>query len=176
MTGSDEERWNAWYEQLEKPLYNVVYRWLWDAAESQDVVQDAFLRCWRIRHRIEAATFKALVFRTALRIASNRLRRRRLWRFVPLPDPDADDTVTEPRDPNADVPDELAHRALRSALEELPSSLRRVLLLSELGGLSYGEIAAIMKIREGTVGSRRSRAIAELRRKLAARGVEWHEG
>ena len=175
MTGADEERWIAWYEQLEKPVYNVVYRWLWDAAESQDVVQDAFLRCWRIRHRIEDATFKALVFRTALRLASNRLRRRKLWRFVPLPDPDADDAAAAPQDPAADVPDELAHRAVRSALEELPVSLRRVLLLCELGGLSYGEIAAIMQIREGTVGSRRSRAIAELRRRLAARGVEWHE-
>jgi RNA polymerase sigma-70 factor (ECF subfamily) len=175
MTGADEERWNAWYEQLEKPVYNVVYRWLWDAAESQDVVQDAFLRCWRIRHRIEDATFKALLFRTALRLASNRLRRRRLWRFVPLPDPDTDNDGAEPRDSSSDTPDELAHRALRSALEELPITLRRVLLLSELGGLSYGEIAGIMKIREGTVGSRRSRAIAELRRRLAARGVEWNE-
>ena len=80
------------------------------------------------------------------------------------------------RQPRNDVPDELAHRALRSALEKLPGSLRRVLLLSELGGLSYGEIASIMNIREGTVGSRRSRALAELRRTLAARGVDWHEG
>lgn len=168
MVDSEEAQWIAWYESLEKPLYNVVYRWLWDAEESQDVVQEAFLRCWRIRDRIVAETFRALVFRTTLRIASNRLRRRKLWRFVPFTESHA---VTTP----GSATDPFASREVRLALGELAAPLQQVLLLSELGGLSYKEIAAVMKIREGTVGSRRSRAIAALRERLAARGVEWHE-
>ena len=167
MAEIDESQWIAWYQSLEKPLYNLAYRWLWDSGESQDVVQEAFLRLWRIRDRIEAATFKALVFRTTLRLASNRVRRRKLWRFVPLAD------SSEPA--SAATADSLAERALRDALDEIPSSLKQVLLLSELGGLSYKEIAAVMSIKEGTVGSRRNRALAALKQRLAARGVEWHE-
>lgn len=168
MAEVDEAQWIAWYRSLEKPLYNVAYRWLWDAEESQDVVQEAFLRCWRIRERVVAETFRALVFRTTLRLASNRLKRRRLWRMVPFVDSGAvtaDDACGDP----------FASRELRQALEEIGEVQKRVLLLSELGGLSYKEIAEVMKIREGTVGSRRNRAIGALRQRLAARGVEWHE-
>jgi DNA-directed RNA polymerase specialized sigma24 family protein len=40
---AEEIDWIDLYRKLEKPLYNVVYRWLWHAADSQDVVQDAFI-------------------------------------------------------------------------------------------------------------------------------------
>lgn len=167
MAEVDEAQWIAWYQSLEKPLYNVAYRWLWDAEESQDVVQEAFLRCWRIRDRVVAETFKALVFRTTLRLAINRLRRRKLWRFVSFADTEA----------AAELPgeDPWAARVLRLALDEIATPLKQVLLLSELGGLSYKEIAEVMNISEGTVGSRRNRALAALRGRLQARGIEWHE-
>ena len=82
MTSVDKAQWIDVYRRLEKPLYNVVYRVIWDAAESQDVVQDAFLRCWRRKDDIRAEGFKALLFRTALNLASNRRRRTRVWRMV----------------------------------------------------------------------------------------------
>ena len=166
MASIDEAQWIEFYTALEKPLYNVVYRWLWDSAESQDVVQEAFLRCWRVRDRIYADGFKALVFRTALRLASNQRRRKKLWRMVPLTavqletQSDGSEFVTQP---------------LREAIDGLPEPLKRVLLLSELAGMSYREIASVMQIREGTVGSRRSRALAMLRRRLTKRGVNWNE-
>ena len=71
-SGTDQRQWLDYYHTLEKPLYNTVYRWLWDAAESQDVVQEAFLRCWQRRDRIDPDGFKPLVFRIALNLASNR--------------------------------------------------------------------------------------------------------
>jgi RNA polymerase sigma-70 factor (ECF subfamily) len=82
MTSVDNAQWIDAYRRLEKPLYNVVYRMIWDAAESQDVVQDAFLRCWRHKDDIRAEGFKALLFRTALNLARNRRRHVRLWRMV----------------------------------------------------------------------------------------------
>lgn len=167
MAEVDEAQWIEWYRSLEMPLYNVAYRWLWDAAESQDIVQDAFLRCWRIRHRIDPERFRPLIFRTTLRLLSNRVRRRRLWRFVPFAESGED----------ADRPaeDVLAAAAVRDALAALAAPLKHVLLLSEVGGLSYKEIAEVLNISEGTVGSRRNRALGQLRRRLAAKGVEWHE-
>ena len=168
MPDNDEAQWVDWYRTLEKPLYNLAYRWLWDAAEAQDVVQDAFLRCWKIRERVVADSFKALIFQTTLRLASNRLRRRRLWRFVPF----ADDTADARGGGNDDI---LAGSEIRRALDALPAAQKQVLLLCELGGLTYTEVAEVMNISEGTVGSRRNRALAALRERLAARGVEWHE-
>jgi DNA-directed RNA polymerase specialized sigma24 family protein len=82
MSGDDQARWVALYGELEKPLYNVVYRMLWDASESQDIVQEAFLRCWRKRSGIRPEGQKAVLYRAALNLAINRRRRLRLWRFV----------------------------------------------------------------------------------------------
>src|SRR5256885_9973348 len=122
MTGVDEASWVELYRTLEKPLYNVVYRWLWDRMESQDVVQEAFLRCWRARGRIRAEGFKAFVYRTALNLAANRRRRKKLWRLVSL-----DSLREEPPDGHEDAP--VLSRRMQGAIDELPERLERVLLL-----------------------------------------------
>ncbi len=159
MTGVDETSWVELYRTLEKPLYNVVYRWLWDSMESQDVVQEAFMRCWRVRDRIRPEGFKAFVYRTALNLASNRRRARKLWRFVSF-----ESLPEEPADAHPGAP--MLSRHVQQAIDSLPETLRRVLLLCELAGLSYGEVAAVVGVREGTVGSRRNRALALLRERL----------
>jgi RNA polymerase sigma-70 factor (ECF subfamily) len=159
MTRVDDASWVELYRALEKPLYNVVYRWLWDRTESQDVVQEAFLRCWRARDRIRAAGFKGFVFRTALNLAANRRRRKKLWQFVSF------DALHEELPDGQDGEYVLSRRTQR-AIDELPERLKRVLLLCELAGMSYGEIAAVTGVREGTVGSRRNRALALLRKRL----------
>ena len=167
MARVDRTQWIAQYRALEKPLYNVVYRVLWDAAESQDIVQETFLRCWQRREDIRADGFKALLFRTALNLASNRRRRDRLWRMVGL----AEAHVVDER---AGCEPSIA-KPVRAAFDALPEASRRVLLLTEVAGMSYAEVAAALGIREGTVGSRRTRALTALRGKLAARGVDGKE-
>lgn len=164
MSGVDEASWIELYRVLEKPLYNVVYRWLWDRMESQDVVQEAFLRCWRARSTIHLDGFKAFVFRTALNLAANRRRRKKLWRLVSLEalsDAPADEREGEP----------MLSRRMQRAMDELPDRLKRVLLLCEVAGMSYGEVAAVTGVREGTVGSRRNRALALLRKRLPPQEV-----
>jgi RNA polymerase sigma factor (sigma-70 family) len=167
VSSVDKKAWVAVYRALEKPLYNVVYRVIWDTAESQDVVQETFLRCWRRKDDIHAEGFKALLYRTALNLASNRRRRTRVWRFVGVA-------------ALADVADESVgadalSSSMRAALDDLPTALRDVLLLTELAGMTYPEIAAALGIAEGTVGSRRSRALALLRERLDVQGVVSHE-
>src|SRR5262245_60302570 len=165
MTGVDEASWIEAYRALEKPLYNVVYRWLWDRTESQDVVQEAFLRCWRARARIRPEGFKAYVYRTALNLAANRRRRKKLWRLVSF-----ESLPEEPADARDGA--HVLSRRVREAIDALPEQLKRVLFLSELAGLSYGEIAAATGVQEGTVGSRRNRALALLRKRLELHAME----
>jgi RNA polymerase sigma-70 factor (ECF subfamily) len=167
MSPVDNAEWIDVYRRLERPIYNVVYRVIWDAAESQDVVQEAFLRCWRRKDDIRADGFKALLFRTALNLASNRRRSVRLWRIIGVA---ALDDVADERGAG----DPLS-KPVREALDALPAILRDVLLLTELAGMTYPEIAAALGIAEGTVGSRRTRALALLRERLAVRGVVSHE-
>ncbi|MBO9662128.1 sigma-70 family RNA polymerase sigma factor [Dokdonella sp.] len=157
----------ACYQRLEKPLYNVLYRWLWQTQDCQDLIHDAFLRVWDRRARIDAARVDALVWTTAMNLARNRLRWRTLWRrgeLDPL-SPSADD-------PLAEAVRGLELRRLRAALERLSPPLREVLLLAEFGGLGGSEIAAVLGIPAGTVASRRHHALARLREALNETGFE----
>ena len=167
MTSLDKAQWIDVYRRLEKPLYNVVYRVIWDSAESQDIVQETFLRCWRRKADIRADGFKALLFRTALNLASNRRRRVRIWRMVGIAA--LDDVADE------SLSNDSHSTPVRAALDRLPTTLRDVLLLTELAGMTYPEIAAALGIAEGTVGSRRTRALALLRERLDIQGVVSHE-
>jgi RNA polymerase sigma-70 factor (ECF subfamily) len=159
MPSLDKGDWVDCYRAWEKPLYNVVYRIVWDAAESQDIVQDEFLRCWQRRHRIRPDGFKALIFKTALNLARSRRRRDKLWRFAGLKSVDVDLSADAGHD-------SLVPKSLRAAIDRLPGHLKDALLLTEMAGMTYAEIAAALGIKEGTVGSRRTRALEILRRRL----------
>lgn len=164
MSDGEKARWVALYAELEKPLYNVVYRTLRDARESQDIVQEAFLRCWRRRSRIRPDGLKPVLFRTALNLAINRRRRLSLWRFVGIEM--AEDETSDDHGYEATIP-----RRIREAVDALPDRYRSVLLLTEIAGMNYNEVAGTLGINEGTVGSRRSRALALLRNALKSRGA-----
>ena len=153
------------YQRLERPLYNVVYRFLWTAEDSQEIVQEAFLRLWRMRARVRMDSVEPFLYRITVNLARSRLRKRRLWRWVSL---EALRNRTSP-DPGAE---ELAATAeargrMRRVIEGLPMDLRKVVVLCELAGLSYQQVAQTLGIPVGTVGSRRHRAMELLRRKLS---------
>jgi RNA polymerase sigma-70 factor (ECF subfamily) len=156
-----EDALYACYRRMEKPLYNVLYRWLWQAQECQDTIHDAFVRIWEKRARVDEARLEKLVWTTALNLARNRLRWRSLWRFAEI-----EDSVS-----GEDGPFEASQRherdaRLRSALARLPNSMRQVLLLAEFGGLGIAEIAEVLGIPPGTVGSRKHQALVRLRAEL----------
>ncbi len=157
-----EDALYASYRRLERPLYNVLYRQLWQAEDCQDVIHDAYVRVWERRAGVDEATLDALVWTTALNLARNRLRWRRLWRRETL-----DEASALPQ--SGATPDEL-HDAqrLRAAMRELPPASREVLLLAEFSGLSGAQIAAVLGIPAGTVASRKHQAIARLKTLLGA--------
>lgn len=145
----------ASYQRLERPLFNVLYRQLWQREDCQDLIHDAYIRVWERRARVNEATLDALVWTTALNLARNRLRWRRLWRHEVL-----DDDVPAAAEHEKDF---LATRKLRAALRELPAVSRDVLLLSEFSGLRGHEIATLLGIPPGTVASRKHHAMERLK-------------
>lgn len=153
------------YARLERPLCNVVYRWLWNMDEAQDVAQDAFVRLWRMQDRVRLETADPLIYKIALNLAKSRRRSRAVWRWVSL------EAVRDLSTSDRSADDMLAlreeHTELRRAVDALPHDLRAVVVLSELSELSYAEIGQILGIPEGTVGSRRHRALRRLRAALS---------
>ena len=164
----DEDALERLYRRLERPVYNVVYRWVWDGAEAQEVVQEAFLRLWKMRARVRMETVEPLVYRIALNQASKRLRRRKLLRWVGLEAEPADE---EGRAPLGDLLSEERDQAVRAAVEALPEKYKAVVMLCEFSGMSYDEVAETLDIKVGTVGSRRHEAMRRLRDALS----DWKE-
>ena len=153
------------YTRLERRLANVVYRWVWSIDEAQEIVQEAFVRLWRMRARVDLRTVGPLVYRIALNLASSRRRSKRLRQWVSL------EAVRDRASPGRAADESIADledaARLRAAVEGLPEDLRRVIVMCELSDMSYEEIGRALSIQPGTVGSRRHRALARLRQALA---------
>ncbi|WP_426690282.1 RNA polymerase sigma factor [Rhodanobacter ginsengiterrae] len=147
----------ASYRRLERPLYNVLYRQLWQAEDCQDVIHDAYVRVWERRAKVDETTLDALVWTTALNLAKNRLRWHLLRRHELL------DEASLPLPVDAPPQDFLAARKLHRALRKLPRAWQQVLLLSEFSGLRGTEIAIVLGIPAGTVASRKYLALERLK-------------
>jgi RNA polymerase sigma-70 factor (ECF subfamily) len=160
----DERALGQLYVKLEKPMYNVVYRWLWNASDAEEVTQEAFLRVWKMRERVDMATVEPLLYRTALNLASNRRRFARVWRWLGL-ESVADAPASEAATDEA-LGTARTRQRVKRAIETLPEKLRQVVMLTEYAELSYEEVAAMLRIPVGTVGSRRSAALARLAAEL----------
>ncbi|MFC1840240.1 RNA polymerase sigma factor, partial [Thermodesulfobacteriota bacterium] len=72
------------YIELEKPLFNVVFRYLWNKEEAQDLVQESFIRLWKMRERVNMKTVKPLAYRICLNLAASSLRRKKILSFLSL--------------------------------------------------------------------------------------------
>ncbi len=159
----------AAFRRLERPLYNVLYRWLWHAHDCQDLIQDSFLRVWDQRAAVDAGRLDALVYATALNLAKNKLRWRGLWRWGEI-DPQAPGEGSD--GPVAQAERGRREQILRRALDELDRDSRNLVLLSECAGLTTEELVAVFGWPAGTVASRKHRALARLREALARSGID----
>ncbi|HEY8079881.1 MAG TPA: RNA polymerase sigma factor [Labilithrix sp.] len=152
------------YVKLEKPMFNVVYRWLWNAADAREVVQDAFLRVWKARERVELETVTPLLYKTALNLAANRRRAAKVRRFFGLEELEA--APSNERRTDEQLEHEQKKKRVREAIDSLPERLREVIVMTEIAEMPYEEIGEVLGIPAGTVGSRRHAALKALAEKL----------
>ncbi|MEO7096424.1 MAG: sigma-70 family RNA polymerase sigma factor [Polyangiales bacterium] len=156
------------YVAHERGLYNVAYRYVWSSDEARDVVQDAFVRLWNKRERIDWERAVGLAYTIVLGIARNRRRTRAVRRAFGLASA-GDEPERAPRADDAlDAARLDAH--VRRCIEELPEKLRSALVMSLFSGLDYAEIGAALGIPAGTVGSRRTEALVRIRARLVEQG------
>jgi RNA polymerase sigma-70 factor, ECF subfamily len=145
---------------------------LGDEDEAADALQDAFVQAWRGLSRLRPGSPFGPWFRTIVRnVCLDRLRSPRLQRRVTLDATSVDRRAwAEPAADRAAIVGGVS-RQLAAALAELPDEQRVTILLREVEGLSYAEIAATLGVPAGTVASRLNHARAALKERLVARGV-----
>jgi RNA polymerase sigma-70 factor (ECF subfamily) len=142
-------------------------RWLTrDDHDAEDLVQTAYLRALRAAGGPHGATARAWLLAIVRNACFTWLRREKVRGPMASFDEDVHGAGTDATDPERPLLREDQARLVRKALEELPVDLREVVVLRELEGLSYKEIAAVADIPVGTVMSRLARARERLRRRL----------
>jgi RNA polymerase sigma-70 factor (ECF subfamily) len=156
-------------------LYNFVFRFVGDRETAEDIVQETFLRAFRKRREYRAiANFSTWLFTIAGNLAKSELRRRKRWRLFSLHRDDESDTGIELPDetlrPDRVAESSLADDQIQDASASLPDNYRQVILLRDVEGMAYQEIAEIVDCPVGTVKSRVNRARIKLQQKLKNEG------
>ena len=156
-------------ERYQDRLYNTVFRFLGSAEDARDVVQDAFVQAFVKLDSFEGtAAFYTWLYRIALNLAVSLGRRRRHTTSLELA---KDAFGCEPMDqepgPEMGVLDEERADMVHKALARLNDDHRQILVLREMEGCRYEQIAEILGIPVGTVRSRLFRARLQLRDELA---------
>ena len=150
------------YRDLEVPLYNFALRWVFNSALAEEVVHDAFIRIWTKRQDVDPESIKSLLYKTVQNLSFNELRKRRIREVVGILDWFKSDTDENQNAERKLIEQEDLH-TMQICLEKLPMELREVLLLSMFSDMTYAEISQTLEIAEGTVASRKNRALQLMR-------------
>jgi len=140
-------------------LIQVAYGFLHDKEEALDATQEVFLKAYRKIHTFKSeSSLYTWLYRIMVNHCKDRLRSRKRTAALSL-DAGMDDGQEFEIPCLTDSPDETIllrerERIVKEAIDTLPEKHKKVLLLRELGGLSYKEISEILNCREGTVMSR----------------------
>ncbi len=166
------DAFTALVRRHQRRVFGLLLRMLGSREEAEDAVQDTFLNLHRHGHRFRRESrFSTFVYRVAINAALNR--RRSLGRRRSHSDAFSEAQAVGHLGPSAETDPEsaLAEDQLRTRLARelhaLPEKLRAPVVLFDIEGLSYGEIAEVLQVAEGTVKSRIHRARQALRARLA---------
>ncbi len=188
LKAGSEEAFGVLIAQYSQPLYSLIARSLQDPADAADITQEVFIKVFRsIRSFNGDASLRTWLYRIALHEASNQRRwwtrhkRQELTIDSPVGAAEADDAGEvlcmaatlmagegSPYDHAAQA--EMKAR-VEACLRKLPEAFRTVVVLREMEGFCYEEIAEILKVPVGTVKSRLMRGRAALKEILAADGL-----
>jgi RNA polymerase sigma factor (sigma-70 family) len=150
-------------------VYNLAYRILGDPASAADATQEAFISAFQNLARFRGGSFRSYLLRIVSNCCYDELRRRKRRPTTSFEDFGEVDEEANPTLINGhERPEEYAERqemarVIQAGIEMLPPDQRVTLVLSDVQGLSYQEIAEISDVSLGTVKSRLARARGKLR-------------
>ncbi|HEX7317092.1 MAG TPA: sigma-70 family RNA polymerase sigma factor [Pyrinomonadaceae bacterium] len=179
LRAGDAMAFNRLVEERHGDIYALLYRLTEDPEEARDLTQETFLQAFRHLANFRGdADLRTWLYRIAVNQARNRWRwwkRRRRDRTVSLDAPVSEEFDSplsaglagdEGLDPERQALAREREQALHAALKSLSRTYREVIVLRDIEGLSYEEVAATLDLNVGTVKSRLNRGRTELRRRL----------
>lgn len=176
----DEEAWRQLVERFQRKVWNVAFQFTGRADEAEELSQEIFLHLWTALRTFDTGgSFPAWLSRVARNYAIDHYRRRRRERSMVQDSEKAQELVavapdsTGRNDPHRALEDKDVAAWLRGVIDRLPSELGQAVILRDLQGMSYEEMAEMLSIPLGTVKSRINRGRLELARHLKRRRSEW---
>lgn len=180
LKAGSEEAFAWLIAQYHQPVYSLIARSLQDPADAADITQEVFLKVFRgMRNFHGEASLRTWIYRIALREASNQRRwwsRHKRQETTIEAETDAqedgealclkDTLFTSDASPYDQAAQAEARRRVESALRQVPEPFRTVVVLREIEGFGYEEIAEILDTQLGTIKSRLMRGRAALRAAL----------
>jgi RNA polymerase sigma-70 factor (ECF subfamily) len=144
------------------PVYNLILGMLGDGADAADAAQEVFLKAFKgIQHFRQGSSLKTWLYRIAIREALNHRRwfKRHLQKNISIDaEPEEGFAAIDLEDLSATPFDQLATQeiqvAVQGALQQVPDVFRSAVILRDLEGLSYEEVAEVLDVSVGTVKSR----------------------
>lgn len=175
VKNGDEAAFAVIVSRYRNPITNYLYRFLNDYEEAVDLAQETFVRVYFAIERYHTDyAFSTYIYRIATNLAISEIRKRKRRTILSLTglfQTDADDTTEfQPEDkkplPDKDLIDDERGRVIGKAIATLPAKYRVPIILRDIEGKTYEEIAAILELGLGTTKSRISRARGLLKEKL----------
>jgi RNA polymerase sigma-70 factor, ECF subfamily len=173
--GGDEAAWRALVERYTRKVFGLAYRFTGRSDEAEDLTQEVFVKVYQTLHRYreQDGPFGAWLMAVARNHAIDNYRRGRQERLRRTEDPLVLETAPSLEEhPIAGIERDERSQLLHAGLRALPPDLRTPLVLCDLQGRSYDEIAAALGVPLGTVKSRINRARLELAKRLMRRRAE----
>lgn len=170
----DNTAFDVLVRKYQHKILKLVMRYIRDPAEAEDVTQEAFLKAYRALPRFRGdSAFYTWIYRIAINTAKNYLvaaKRRPLDYNLDLQNPDQYEMQARLKDietPERMMLTEEIRTTVNRAIERLPEDLRTAIILREIEGMSYEEIAQAMECPVGTVRSRIFRAREAIEKRLS---------
>jgi RNA polymerase sigma-70 factor (ECF subfamily) len=161
--------WDEVVEQHSDRVYRLAYRLTGNPHDAEDLTQEVFVRVFRSLDTYRPGTFEGWLHRITTNLFLDQARRKQRIRFDALSDERADRLRSSLPTPDLAYTDQRFDDDVERALQALPPDFRVAVVLCDVEGLSYEEIARILGAKLGTVRSRIHRGRAMLREALAHR-------
>ncbi|NYJ00556.1 RNA polymerase sigma-70 factor (ECF subfamily) [Nocardioides thalensis] len=161
--------WQTIVEQHSDRVYRLALRLTGNRHDAEDLTQEVFVRVFRSLHTYTPGTFEGWLHRITTNLFLDQARRKQRIRFDALSDERAARLASTAAAPEAAYADRTFDDDVEAALAALPPDFRAAVVLCDIEGLSYEEIAEILGAKLGTVRSRIHRGRAMLRTALAHR-------
>ena len=164
----DREAFTQLIVQYQVPLYNMALRMVSSREDAADITQEAFLRAWEKIRSLRDAPFKSWLFQIAVNLCYDHFRRGR--RLGVMPDEEEGGKIVglgiAMPDPQERAEANERGRVVRESIEALEHDMRTALILRDINGMTYDEIAGMTGVPLGTVKSRIARARAQVQEQL----------